>query len=107
MTAPVDRAGLVRVMAETYDPDAFKELAQSERSVAMTRAHRDFAQVMGERFLAAIEDAGSRVVPMVLTKLQKERVLANGGETAVAWATAAWPDLLAASPFAPPQGDKP
>lgn len=86
MTAPMDRAGVVRVMTQRM-PTYLYGLAR-EHALAQ---------------LADMEAAGLRVVPVVLTQQQKARVRDNGGETAVAWATAAWPDLLAASPFAPPQ----
>ena len=44
---------------------------------------------------------GYALVPVKVTHAMKNAVRANGGNQAVAYALAAWPDLLAAAPPAP------
>ena len=50
--------------------------------------------------LAALDNAGLVVVPREPTKEMLNIVRGNGGTSALAWALAAWPDMIAASPYA-------
>jgi hypothetical protein len=60
-----------------------------------------------EKMLAAIEAAGCRVVPVEATEAMiRKTECADSGELGFdAGLRAEWSAMLAASPFAPPQGD--
>lgn len=105
MTAPQDRAGLVRVMAAAF----------------FASRHRSIGNAL-EDALAAIEAAGCRVVPVEATgdmcaffheghyaPLDRVAYRAAGGfpKAEYEWAFMGYRAMLAASPFAPPQGDTP
>ena len=94
MTAPQNRAEVLALMAAAY-----------MRSDAKT-----FEASMGA-VLATLEAAGLRVVPVEMTDEPWADVAREcHAEPYSLWmerAREAWPDLLAALPFAPPQGDKP
>lgn len=83
MTAPRDRAGVVRVMRDG------SEWLSTDRAT---------------RLLEHMEAAGLRVVPVEATEEMERRVNAHCDtpDAELGWT---WQHWLAASPFAPPQGD--
>jgi hypothetical protein len=83
MTAPQDRAGLVRVMAEAF----------------FASRHRSIGNAL-EDALAAIEAASCRVVPVEATT----RMKVGGWRAYHRYESVR--DAYDASPFAPPHGDK-
>lgn len=96
MTASTDRAGLVRVMARSVLRISDREWPIDTFPGALLDA---------EKILAALEAAGCRVVPVEATAAQYD---AAAKELVPAMdAQACYRAMLAASPFAPQQGDKP
>lgn len=61
-------------------------------------AYRDICAPALTALLSELDAAGWQLVPKVLTEYQIETVRENGGNQAVAYLMAAWPDLLAAAP---------
>ena len=118
MDAGTSRAALPGE-AEAMMTDARKALESAREALRLALLWTDeehdvnFWREGADAALAAIDAAlasgeqgwripeGYALVPVKVTHAMKNAVRANGGNQAVAYALAAWPDLLAAAPPAP------
>lgn len=94
-----EREKLIEAMARAIILARYGGAEEGDDDATWIRAHWQEAADA----LAAIEahGGGCRVVPVEATPSMFRRVSGQGGMQAAAYARAAWPDMLAASPYAP------
>jgi hypothetical protein len=83
------------IPASHHPQAAAAALAVCNRHGQSCSAACDMCRTEYSRMITAFEAAGLHLVPTKPTAAMKERVAENGGAQAVAWALAAWPDMLA------------